>query len=551
MVSGPILFLYSENPAQAHSITIKVPNDDTLVGWYYPKVVASFESPETTTIQPQVKGVIFLEGFGSDQTAMQPMVNYFVGKGFDVLTFDFSGHGRSPGGLDFDNAQTDRLALQVLAAKEKFKALTNLDDQEIAYVGHSLGARVGLQAASMDDNPPGALVLLGTQVNLSTNVQSEFFTGTSDADLEWVQALGPENPGSEIWLISGEWDDILTPDAASLLATKLITREHISHESLDDHSSEEEEPIFRRLIIRDGVLHNYEIYMQGLFWNSLILELRWGVPVATNITIRDMTPTPLFWIIAILGLFLSITGVSRLLPEETTAPQEARVLNFRRYLWGKLGLWLVAIPFAVIIVSAIFFAPVGTPVFNLIYIGFIGGYGTLLVILYTKERMPGVEGRLRLRGNPPTNWLGILWGLLAFGVLLFLTAALARTGWFFVFPFNQRFIWLVMFTPITALGFVIGLKEMEMLKASQPENRSAVALNTLIGLFPFFLYTSFLAALGSISGVVGGVQGLVILALALVSQNLILKLSKRPWLAALCAAFLLYWLILPQGVLFR
>jgi hypothetical protein len=479
------------------------------------------------------------------------MVNHFVDKGLDVLTFDFSGHGRSPGGLDFDNAQTNRLALQVLAAKEKFKGLTGLKDQEIAYVGHSLGARVGLQAATMDENPPGGLVLLGTQVNLSTNVQSEFFTGTSDADLEWVQALSAENPESDIWLISGEWDDILTPEAAGLLATELITKELTAPECLGECSHEDEEPTFRRLIIRDGVLHNYEIYMQGSFWNSLILELKWGGPVATNITIRDITPTPLFWIIAILGLFLSITSLSRLLPEETTAPPEAKVLNLRRYLWGKLGLWLGAIPFAAIIASAIFFAPIGTPVFNLIYIGFIGGYGILLVILYSKDRMPGVEGRLRLRGNPPTGRLGILWGLLTFAVLLFMTAALARTGWFYVFPFNQRFVWLVVFTPITALGFVIGLKEVKMLKTSQPKNKSAVVFNNLIGLFPFFLYTGFLAALGSISGVIGGVQGLVILALALVSQNLILKLSKRPWLAALCAAFLLYWLILPQGVLFR
>jgi hypothetical protein len=73
----------------------------------------------------------------------------------------------------------------------------------------------------------------------------------------------------------------------------------------------------------------------------------------------------------------------------------------------------------------------------------------------------------------------------------------------------------------------------------------------MIGLFPFFLYTGFLAGLGSLSGVVGGVQGLVILALALAGQTLIHKLSKSPWFAALSAAFLLYWLILPQGVLFR
>ncbi len=78
-----------------------------------------------------------------------------------------------------------------------------LHSDQITHLGHSLGARVALQAATMTDTPPKTLILLGTQVNLITNQQAEFFTGTSDADLEWVQALGPENPKSNVILISG------------------------------------------------------------------------------------------------------------------------------------------------------------------------------------------------------------------------------------------------------------------------------------------------------------------------------------------------------------
>ena len=114
-----------------------------------------------------------------------------------------------------------------------------------------------------------------------------------------------------------------------------------------------------------------------------------------------------------------------------------------------------------------------------------------------------------------------------------------------------RLIWLLLFTPITALGFVIGFKEIALLKAAFPQKDWTVLVNSLIGLFPFFLYTAFLAFLDSISGVVGSVQGLLILALALLAGNLIYRLSRRPWLAALCQAFILYWLILPQGPLFR
>jgi len=64
------------------------------------------------------------------------------------------------------------------------------------------------------------------------------------------------------------------------------------------------------------------------------------------------------------------------------------------------------------------------------------------------------------------------------------------------------------------------------------------------------LYTIFLASIGSLSGVIGGVQGLLILGLALTFGYLLRQITRRYWLVALCQALLLYWLILPQGVLF-
>jgi len=134
----------------------------------------------------QPAGILLLEGFGSDQVTMLSAAVEFAQMGASVFTFDFSGHGRSPGGLGFDNAETDRLARQVLAAKEHFTQTANLRDDQIIVLGHSLGARVALQSATLDENPPAGLILLGTQVNLGTNVQSEFFTGVTDASFDWV-----------------------------------------------------------------------------------------------------------------------------------------------------------------------------------------------------------------------------------------------------------------------------------------------------------------------------------------------------------------------------
>ena len=82
---------------------------------------------------------------------------------------------------------------------------------------------------------------------------------------------------------------------------------------------------------------------------------------------------------------------------QTAGKPQARVTNLRRFLWGKLLLWLAALPAAAILGGIFFFLPLGKPVFNLIYVGFIGGYGLVLFALYQRGKMPGVQGRALAR----------------------------------------------------------------------------------------------------------------------------------------------------------
>lgn len=488
---------------------------DPLVGTYYVNRV-------------QIAGVLILEGFGSDQVSMRALAREFHVQGYSVFTFDFSGHGRSPGSLTFDNAQTDRLARQVLSALEEFQRLSGLTADRIFVVGHSLGARVALQSATIDPGQVAGLVLLGTQVNLSTNVQSEFFTGTTDADLPWVQSLGPENPPVPILMISGEWDDILTPENAELLFARL-----------GGGYSEAQ----RTLIVLPALVHNYEPFSSRV-WKAIEFQLS-GATSASSSYLRQLA-----WIFGFTGLLvLSWSGTQSTGAGQTGDGRtyRVRVNNPLRFLWGKLFLWLGALPVAAILGSLFFVIPLGKPVFNLIYVGFIGGYGLLLLGLYWRGKMPGVQGKLPFTsGRTPLEGKHVLTALGITAGMLVLTAAYAWTGWFHVPPANLRMVWLVIFTPFTALGFWIGLHEAQML----PPRRGLQAALTWIGLFPFFLYTILMAALGSLSGMIGGLQGLLILWLVLAFGNLLQAVTRRPWLTAVCMAVLLYWLILPQGVLF-
>jgi len=500
--------------ANRQPVTFCASTGDSLAGTYYPGT--------------QPVGVILLEGFGSDQVTMTSLASEFARSGWHVFTFDFSGHGRSPGTLTFDNAQTDRLAYQALSALEKFKALSDLRADQILVIGHSLGARLALQAATMNPEQVAGLVLLGTQVSLSTNAQSEFFTGTTDTALPWVRALGPENPPVPVLLVSGTWDDILPPGNAELLYRQLGGEAGSN----------------RALVILPAIVHNYEPFSFRMLSEIAKWESRLDQPPLPA-TVRIVC-----WVLGLVGIFLLLAGGNRWARLSEVRPQAVvnlEIKDVRRFLWGKLLLWLVALPVAAILGSLFFVIPLGKPVFNLIYVGFIGGYGIVLLILYWRGKMPGVQGKLPfMTEKRPSEWKRVLAALVIVVAMLTLTAAYARTGWFYVFPVNVRLVWLGIFTPFTALGFWTGLHEAQML----PQRRGAQMALTLIGLLPFFLYTLLMAALGSLSGMIGGLQGLLILWLVLAFGNLLQTVGRRPWLTALCMAVLLYWLILPQGVLF-
>ena len=492
-------------------------------------------------------GVIFLEGFGSDQVALRPAARTFLKSGAHVFTFDFSGHGRSPGALGFDNAATDRLAKQIIAAKDTFKTLSGLDDQQIVYFGHSLGARAALQAAVVDTAPPAALILLGTQVNLGTNVQAEFFTGTSDAELDWVQSLSAQVPKSHILLLSGEWDDVLTPDAARALYDQL----RAGGESASS----------RQLNIFPSMLHNYEIYSTRILREAE--EYLDGLGLFSTQTKVSLSGYFLFGSSTLLGLVLLLMIAPSWLkgpfPILTANSSPTKIIALSKFLWGKLLLWLGALIVGGLLTGIFFLLPFDLPVMNMIYVGFIGGYGLLFLILYLWNKVPGTDGALRLRETLNRETFFFLnrnfWlGLLSWTFILIVLIVLTRSGLFYTIAPNQRLLWLAIFTPFTAIGFWVSERENLMLKTYQDENSHPKVwpslLLTLISLTPFFLYTAFLGILGSISGMVGGLQGLIILGIVILTGRVIAHFIRQPWIVALLQSILLYALILPQGVLF-
>jgi len=529
-----LMLLESDLPA-AEKIRFQESGGDLLVATYYPGRIDA--------------GVILAEGFGSDQIALRSLVEAFSAEGYHVLTFDFSGHGRSPGGLKFNNAETDRLALQILDAREVIMGKADLGSDRILITGHSLGARSALQSAGLSDQPGAGLLLLGTQVNLIQNLQAEVFTGVNDVDLEWIQRLGPNHPKTNILMISGTLDDVITPEAAQLLMEKL------SGEAATPGRSAGllEEGNWRKWILVPAVLHNYEIYAPGVI--EQVIEGAGQMTGRPGINSYDpiMSSRRIYaWVGGIVGLFLVVWGLNQFLPGKILEGNGGYPVleKPKKFFLIKVALWIPALLPGAVLGGLIFLLPLGNPAFNLIYISFLGGYGILLFILYKFGWMPGASGKITL-ANGWTWDRRILYASGFFALILFTSAFFARTGWFFVIAPNHRLIWALIFSPITALGFWIGWQENAMIVGGKRQVNRRLVINTMISLLPFFLYAGFLAGIGSLSGVVNAVQGLVILFFSISCGLTLQKISRNYWLTSLFQSFLIYWLILPGGVLFN
>jgi hypothetical protein len=232
--------------------------------------------------------------------------------------------------------------------------------------------------------------------------------------------------------------------------------------------------------------------------------------------------------------------------------KEVKIIYIKRFLLVKLGLWLLALPILIVLFIIFIFIPIGVPVFNLIYVGFIGSYGILLTLLYSRGKVPGAEGALKIHIKVNKSLLNkkTMIGMLISLVLVSLSVIFANSGIYYVFPFNERFIWLIILTIITFPGFYIAQKESQYIMNSYSTKNNYLVYSTLIGYTPFIILLIFYLVLGSFSGMLGSVQGLIILFFVIIGGTLIMKISRNLLITTIFQAFLIQFLTLPTGVIF-
>ncbi len=535
------LYLGDNTLFNAKPFSLTSPDGDQLNGTYYPG--------------DQDVAILLVEGFNSDQVSMRSLAAEFNNAGFNVFTFDFPGQGSSSGSLTFDNTQTDRLANDVLLIEKNISQISEQANLPLIVVGHGLGGRAALQAAVIDSRLIQGLVLIGPQLNLSSDQQPELFTRTVDRSLPWIQLMNPTIPNTRVLILSGAQDDVFSPDSASLLLRSLTgdlkagPGVEISSSAVTDAS--------RLWMVFPDQLNYSEIYdartiNAALAWSQAILKMD---PVVAASFAADMRGW--LWVLAIIGIFIAGEGSRRAIlhriRHRSPNLHGVDVTNLRQFLWGKLLFWLAAVPLMAILAGGLtLLIPLPKPVFSLYYVAFIGSYGLLMLIAYRYRLLPGTYGKFQFSTTLKIiSWRRVILTLEVNLAMLAILALYTNSGWYSAPPGGIRLLWLLIFTPFTALGFWISHLEIDLIKHKFPETQISPALVTINSLLPFFIYIIVMGSLGSSNGVVSGLQGLVVLMLVHIQGTITYRLTGYRWLTAILQAVMLYLLILPTTALFN
>ncbi|MBD3190242.1 MAG: alpha/beta fold hydrolase [Candidatus Heimdallarchaeota archaeon] len=543
------------------------PEGNILRGTYYPGTKAA--------------GLILVHGFGEDRVSLKSYSSEFVDLGFHVFAFDFSGHGRSSDVLPNDNEFI--LARQVLSAKEKFKSLSNLSDNEIFIVGHSMGGRAIVRSAIIDSNSVAGLILLGAAI---AEPGSE-----TQTNVTLFQELGTNNPSCDLLIITGTWEDVLPPQSARSLYQQLANE---SATGLRARTITPEGHI-RELIIIKRLLHNYEVCSPKAIAhtkNWTINSLGWTVEQPYSA--KKTTVRICFWIVGLIALGSIITfgtiwfnkqnnqqeiipdksssgnatesqnddriehqnniPTNDLLNNSSTVVSNIQLSDPRKFLLMNLLAWLGAFPLFFILALLFLVIPLGIPYFSLVYVGPVASVGIVLLLLLQINRFMGVKSNWKIIEEihylqKHFQWKKILLCCGVFSGVIAFSVVFMNSGLYYIFPPNTKLFWLALFTLFSSIGFYALQLRDHIINSSPEKTWQMKALVNLIFFLPFVVIIAYFGISGSILFFIDGIHGLIILSIVILSGKLFQKIGNNRLITALFQAFLLNLLVIPRGPL--
>jgi len=499
-------------------------------------------------------GIMLFHGMGNDQNSLDIYTTKF--RGAHIFCTDFSGHGRSSGVIPSGNNSDLELADQVLKAKAKFKELSGLNDSQIFMLGHSMGSRAIMKAATLDPSIIRGFILLGPAINVVAAANTT----------SWVNNLNATNPDTNILIMSGALEDVCPRGQAFSLYRKLSNDTAITTDDMLYHKQYiTPNGQIKELRIFKALTHTHETSS----FRCAEFAKRWVSEVLTSENPLDPTfDYSRFEDYRVYYSIIELTGIILLLiygqkyikfKQEESIPQTSivqentntmKLTNFRKYALYKILIWFGGLGFAFIIGLLIVLLPIGIPYFTLLFVCPITGYGIMSIILYRVGKMPGFEGKWKPRVTnyfKTISWINVIFAISCLVIITTVLASLVNSFLYHVFPLNKRLIWLIVFTIFSTIGFYVLRLESETIKEKYPDRVKYTIFHNLLFLFPFIIAVIVIFALGWIIYLPDAIHDVLIIGLVILTGNLLQQIWKKPLFTAIAQAFLLFFLLLPRG----
>lgn len=138
--------------------------------------------------QPQGRPIVFVHGFGCDQSMWRQVAPSFEAE-MQVVTYDLTGMGRS----DLSAYDMRRYADLEAHAEDLLSILKELDLRDAVIVGHSIGATIALLAANQAPERVSRLVFVSPTPSFLEDQAHGYHGGFSAADLGELISFLDEN----------------------------------------------------------------------------------------------------------------------------------------------------------------------------------------------------------------------------------------------------------------------------------------------------------------------------------------------------------------------
>lgn len=467
------------------------------------------------------QAVILAPDKGQDMSYYLSIARVLNEQGYHVMLYDLPGQGRSQGAYTRSFYEDNSSAMQTYSAMLALSQLSKLPPANIHYVGHGFGARAILQARALDYIQPASITLINTEISFKSTIFGRLPIIVDDTQLPWIQNLNTSVVNTNVGLISTTKSD--SENAARL---KEVLDEQNTVELFDELAIVEAYAPLDKDVMCAIASHIGSVSPLGSEMNT------------TKMTIYNIA---LMWMG--IGVFALLWFIRKTLEKRREEEEKwyLAALSWKFYFY-KLLFWIPAIVIGAFGILTLYLVPVAFPVQAGMISLLFGCYGIVMLGVYTYSNFANDAGAGMFQDTNRSSWLT---GLIVFIIAYLLLKVFGHYGLYYMFPFGQRWIWLLIFAVFNSIPFLVLDRELIVLDADGISKAKIVAVYIL----PFVVAAPFLALLGLQTLAMGVFMGMIGLIAVILFGRILEELDVQIMVAATLQGVLFTMYLLSFGIM--